>query len=134
MADLPDEMICYTDCDGPHVVHGFLEPPIRAKFSPATARKIARHLEKYALLAEAFHEDGIAGSKLDTPQIPPAEATGKHPCCWKCTPDYHFMLLCPTCGNKRCPHASDHTLACSGSNEVGQPGSIYKAPDAKAAP
>ena len=36
-----------------------------------------------------------------------------------------MMILCPTCGNKRCPHASDHDLACTGSNEPGQPGSVY---------
>lgn len=35
------------------------------------------------------------------------------------------MILCPTCGNKRCPKASDHRLACTGSNNPGQPGSIY---------
>lgn len=35
------------------------------------------------------------------------------------------MIVCPTCGNKRCPHASDHRLACTGSNEPGQPGSVY---------
>lgn len=35
------------------------------------------------------------------------------------------MILCETCGNKRCPHASDHRLACTGSNESGQIGSIY---------
>ena len=35
------------------------------------------------------------------------------------------MILCPTCGNKRCPHASNHNLKCSGSNEPGQPGSVY---------
>lgn len=35
------------------------------------------------------------------------------------------MILCPTCGNKRCPHANDHRLACTGSNDVGQPGSAY---------
>ena len=35
------------------------------------------------------------------------------------------MILCPTCGNKRCPKASDHTLACTGSNEPGQIGSVY---------
>lgn len=35
------------------------------------------------------------------------------------------MILCPTCGNKRCPHANDHHNACSGSNEPGQPGSAY---------
>lgn len=37
------------------------------------------------------------------------------------------MILCPTCGNKRCPHASDHALACTGSNEPGQHGSVYGA-------
>lgn len=36
------------------------------------------------------------------------------------------MVLCETCGNKRCPHASDHNLACTGSNEPGQPGSVYE--------
>jgi Zn finger protein HypA/HybF involved in hydrogenase expression len=35
------------------------------------------------------------------------------------------MILCPTCGNKRCPKANDHTNACTGSNEPGQPGSAY---------
>ncbi|CAG2132163.1 hypothetical protein [Cupriavidus numazuensis] len=37
------------------------------------------------------------------------------------------MILCPTCGNKRCPHANDHRNACTGSNELGQPGSAYPA-------
>lgn len=36
------------------------------------------------------------------------------------------MFLCPTCGNKRCPKATDHELACTGSNDPGQPGSWYK--------
>jgi len=35
------------------------------------------------------------------------------------------MILCPTCGNKRCPHATDHRLACTSSNDPGQIGSIY---------
>lgn len=35
------------------------------------------------------------------------------------------MILCPICGNKRCPHANDHRNACTGSNEPGQPGSAY---------
>lgn len=38
-------------------------------------------------------------------------------CCWACTPDYQFMLVCQKCGNKRCPHASDHRNECIGSNE-----------------
>ena len=35
------------------------------------------------------------------------------------------MILCPQCGNKRCPHSTDHNLACTNSNEPGQPGSRY---------
>jgi hypothetical protein len=34
------------------------------------------------------------------------------------------MLVCPICHNKRCPKATDHTLACSGSNAIGQVGKI----------
>lgn len=36
------------------------------------------------------------------------------------------MVLCPTCGNKRCPHATDHRNACTGSNEPGQKGSSWE--------
>lgn len=36
------------------------------------------------------------------------------------------MALCPTCGNKRCPRAHNHTLACTNSNEPGQPGSSWE--------
>lgn len=58
-------------------------------------------------------------------------------CCWKCfeqiTSAYDLwdrlsfqrMILCPYCGNKRCPKATDHNLACTNSNEAGQKGSIY---------
>jgi len=35
------------------------------------------------------------------------------------------MILCPECGNKRCPKASNHRLQCTGRNEPGQAGSIY---------
>ena len=35
------------------------------------------------------------------------------------------MILCPDCGNKRCPKATDHRLACTNSNEPGQMGSTY---------
>ncbi len=38
---------------------------------------------------------------------------------------FYGMVVCPTCGNKRCPHATDHNNACTNSNEPGQTGSIY---------
>ena len=50
--------------------------------------------------------------------------------CRTCRPvtfsDSRFVV-CPECGNKRCPHANDHRNACSGSNEPGQEGSAYPA-------
>lgn len=36
-----------------------------------------------------------------------------------------IMVLCQKCGNKRCPHGTDHRLDCTGSNEPGQAGSRY---------
>ena len=54
------------------------------------------------------------------------------PDCWchTCRPvkmnDMRFVV-CPECGNKRCPHANDHRNACTGSNKPGQIGSAYPA-------
>ena len=36
------------------------------------------------------------------------------------------MIVCEICGNKRCPHATDCSLECTGSNEPGQRGSVYE--------
>ncbi|WP_227650364.1 hypothetical protein [Klebsiella pneumoniae] len=54
----------------------------------------------------------------------------ENPDCWcrTCRPvvlnDMRFVV-CPDCGNKRCPRANDHRNACTGSNEPGQQGSAY---------
>lgn len=36
------------------------------------------------------------------------------------------MIICGTCGNKRCPKASNHRNECTASNNTGQVGSVYK--------
>jgi hypothetical protein len=36
------------------------------------------------------------------------------------------FIVCPECGNKRCPRATHHALVCTNSNEPGQPGSRYE--------
>lgn len=53
--------------------------------------------------------------------------------CARCKPNGWFdgrirsrMILCAMCGNKRCPHATDHRYECTGSNEPGQRGSDYE--------
>ena len=38
----------------------------------------------------------------------------------------YTFIVCPICGNKRCPKATDHNLACTNSNEPGQKGSRYE--------
>lgn len=59
----------------------------------------------------------------------PAELCGA---CIRCleqvwqSPFERFMVLCPTCGNKRCPKATWHENECTGSNKSGQPGSDYQ--------
>ncbi len=40
-------------------------------------------------------------------------------------PETMYMRLCPECGNKRCPRATNHELTCTNSNEPDQTGSIY---------
>lgn len=59
-----------------------------------------------------------------------SEAISTKQCwCTTCRPitmkDMRFVI-CPQCGNKRCPHAHNHALACTGSNAVGQPGSSWE--------
>ncbi len=51
--------------------------------------------------------------------------------CWctTCRPitleDMRFVV-CPDCGNKRCPKAHNHALSCTNSNDPGQPGSSWE--------
>jgi hypothetical protein len=48
-------------------------------------------------------------------------------CCKKETGEYNAtrVVVCPDCGNKRCPKSSNHKLECTNSNKPGQEGSIY---------
>ncbi|WP_439954845.1 DUF550 domain-containing protein [Klebsiella pneumoniae] len=66
------------------------------------------------------------------PQNAPQNIPEIIPDCWcrTCRPvvlnDMRFVV-CPDCGNKRCPRANDHRNACTRSNEPGQEGSAYPA-------
>jgi len=64
---------------------------------------------------------------LAAPATAPATAPEQCWCrtCRPITQADNRMVLCPDCGNKRCPKATDHRNACTGSNEPGQPGSSY---------
>ena len=76
----------------------------------------------------ASNWDSIFGKKEKLNSIMDLHLGGNYDC-HRC---YHEndalvnkMILCPQCGNKRCPKASDHRLDCTASNEPGQPGSVY---------
>ncbi|HFK5819317.1 TPA: hypothetical protein ACG0MC_004912, partial [Enterobacter kobei] len=73
-----------------------------------------------------------SGIEIDAEKIFAERDALNTPDCWcrTCRPvtvtDMRFVV-CPDCGNKRCPHANDHRNACTGSNEPGQDGSAYPA-------
>lgn len=89
----------------------------QAKENAALRERVAR------LECEVFWLKVPAASLVADP-APPTST------CWcrTCRPVTMFdsrMVLCPACGNKRCPRANDHWHECTGSNEPGQVGSAY---------
>ncbi len=80
--------------------------------------------------------DGLAAIRklgpIDAEKIQAERDALNEPMCWclTCRPvtmtDMRFVV-CPECGNKRCPKANYHRNTCSGSNESGQDGSAYPA-------
>ena len=82
------------------------------------------------LIAET--EEMLAAADCSVPMISDRwiPVSEQKPDCWclTCRPvtlnDMRFVV-CPDCGNKRCPRANDHRNACTGSNEPGQEGSAY---------
>lgn len=95
---------------------------------PALRKVIA---DADALLAAALKPQN---AQQNIPEIIPGwtPVSERMPDCWcrTCRPvvlnDMRFVV-CPDCGNKRCPRANDHRNACTGSNEPGQEGSAYPA-------
>jgi hypothetical protein len=79
---------------------------------------------------------GAIRSLLNDPnKVKPPRGIDRYDCfCYTCNKDRTVnglpyamttMIVCPKCGNKRCPHATDHFLGCTGSNVSGQGGSRY---------
>lgn len=85
-------------------------------------------------LAAAPHDTPALNSVQSVVTVPGKwiPVSEQKPDCWclTCRPvvlnDMRFVV-CPDCGNKRCPRANDHRNACTGSNEPGQEGSAYPA-------
>ena len=87
-----------------------------------------------AMLAAAPHDTPALNSVQSVVTVPGKwiPVSEQKPDCWclTCRPvtlnDMRFVV-CPDCGNKRCPRANDHRNACARSNEPGQEGSAYPA-------
>lgn len=83
-------------------------------------------------LRDAVETIRNSGIEIDAEKIFAERDALNAPDCWcrTCRPitltDMRFVV-CPGCGNKRCPHANDHRNACTGSNDPGQEGSAYPA-------
>ena len=92
----------------------------------------AEPVTKAYKLRDAVETIRNSGIEIDAEKIFAERDALNAPDCWcrACRPitltDMRFVV-CPDCGNKRCPHANDHRNACSGSNEPGQEGSAYPA-------
>jgi prolyl-tRNA synthetase len=89
----------------------------KAKEAEKLEEKLIKMNQKYDKLEEKHHKLVHAlnfNGVLDC-----------HACFDKVGLSCQHMLLCPKCGNKRCPKASDHNLECTNSNEPGQAGSVY---------
>jgi hypothetical protein len=74
----------------------------------------------------------VEGAVARVLSVRAAEAARDEPdCgCWECDVDEHGrrMFVCEVCGNKRCPHATDHRNSCTSSNDVGQTAVLMRTP------
>ncbi len=104
----------------PRPVIGRIEQP-----TTEPARPAGKEVMQIDAAAHGVYERAVA-----TPPVS-SDAGGEQPKCWceTCRPQNFFdmrFIVCPDCGNKRCPKANDHRNACTNSNDVGQPGSSWE--------
>ncbi|WP_228295678.1 hypothetical protein [Klebsiella quasipneumoniae] len=102
---------------------------------PGNSPVVPDGIERVASMAEYLGNFAAAAIirqlAANQPQNAPQNIPEIIPDCWcrTCRPvdlnDMRFVV-CPDCGNKRCPRANDHRNSCTGSNEPGQEGSSYQ--------
>lgn len=111
----------------PSNLREFIDQEIGILFSEDDAQGVWIACRRAAMLAAAQQSPGSEPATVPGKWIPVSE---QMPDCWclTCRPvtlnDMRFVV-CPDCGNKRCPRANDHRNACTGSNEPGQEGSAH---------
>lgn len=115
-----------TDVDRADLTNPQWRQHLREELMDALLYSLAEERTAPPSMAELAALGRIRPIRLAEEPTHPAAAMG----CWceVCDPALVgiVMVLCPTCGNKRCPHAHDHRNACTHSNAVGQPGSSWE--------
>lgn len=131
------EMLCFQ-----HNTHQFIAQMIIAAGAHETAIKLPMRRHDWGKQETGENDQGSVNLPPMTSQPHTATAAGSlhplvQPCgCRACLIERDercfgwpiastHMIVCETCGNKRCPHAADHRNACTGSNEPNQPGSVF---------
>lgn len=96
----------------------------------AESRHVNGHRTYSQKTAEARKAVVDAISCLEAAAVPAGEVKQAAQCwCTTCRPitmDDMRFVVCPECGNKRCPRAHNHALDCTHSNAPGQPGSSWE--------
>lgn len=106
---------CFGSADTTQgIVRNFARAILALRDKPDHFPDAAKMMQRAPLIEYKCGDCGAAGDEKKS--------------CWcqKCRPvtlEDMRMVLCPECGNKRCPKANDHRNACTNSNEPGQPGS-----------
>jgi len=93
---------------------------------------MSREVIQQALTFLEYHSkywNGIGDHPQVIAEALRAELENEKCWCTTCRPttmtDMRFVV-CPDCGNKRCPKAHNHVNKCTGSNDVGQIGSSWE--------
>ncbi|HGL6588360.1 TPA: hypothetical protein ACKFV5_004319 [Enterobacter roggenkampii] len=110
-------------------VEEFRRDELNEGVDPAEVRRVCWGVIMQSGIDITVDDDGHIDYSL-TPELIGNSPVIPECSCRTCRPvtisDMRFVV-CPECGNKRCPHANDHRNACTGSNEPGQEGSAYPA-------
>lgn len=102
------------------------QPPQEPQLNPAYVLISFRQGESVGQMALSFGKttdeiEGLLREAINARLEPRTRIAPNPACaCAACNPRAWWMVLCPTCGNKRCPHAENHQNACTGSNAPDQ--------------
>ena len=121
------KLIHYLDKCTPKITHALNKCAALKRMGVTRESVVAAHTKQGMLLAAMHPELHALVSPLFQGLCEASEVNWGCEC-FTCLEAGAFavrMVLCPSCGNKRCPKATHHDHPCTNSNEPGQPGSRH---------